>query len=327
MPQIDIDSLLNGPLEGALKQLDARRIKALEDRVLLRMVLGIVGVFFIVPFSIKSFRFPASFFIAAGFVLIVWLCTSRMPKDLLCSFKIEVVPVLLCTLADGTFYEPTRYIPEAEFKESRLYQAPDIYNGMDYIEGVAGKTHFRCSYVHAQEEREERVTETDNNGNIRTRTETRRYTIFAGLFFSADCNKYFHGYTVITPGSGSDRLLFGGRSLVTMENPDFNGEFVVKSSDQVEARFLITPAMMERLMALKSRFGAFRLSFTGSRIRIALPGWYNYLAPDIKRPIDRSQAKMIYDRLVAIIGIVENLDLSTRIWTKGISQEGEAINQ
>jgi hypothetical protein len=85
--------------------------------------------------------------------------------------------------------------------------------------------------------------------------------------------------------------------------------------------------MMERLMALKRRFGTFRLSFTGGRIRIALPGWYNYLAPDIKRPIDRSQVKVIYEKLAMIIGIVEYLDLNTRIWTKRISPEREAVNQ
>jgi hypothetical protein len=169
--------------------------------------------------------------------------------------------------------------------------------------------------------------ETDSDGNTHTHTETRRYTIFAGLFFSADCNKYFHGHTAVTPGSGLSRPLFGGKSLVTMENPDFNREFVVKSLDQVEARFLITPAMMERLMALKRRLGAFCLSFTNGRVRIALPGWHNYLAPDIKRPIDRSQVKMIYDRLATVIGIVEDLDINTRIWTKGISEVREAVNQ
>jgi len=132
---------------------------------------------------------------------------------------------------------------------------------------------------------------------------------------------------VVTPASGLNRPLFGGKSLVTMENPDFNREFAVKSSDQVEARFLITPALMERLMALKRRFGAFRLSFTNGRVRIALPGWYNYLAPDIKRPIDMSQVKMIYEKLATVVGIVEGLDLNTRIWTKGISEVKEAINQ
>ena len=118
--------------------------------------------------------------------------------------------------------------PKRSSMNARLYQAPDIYDGMDYIEGVAGKTHFRCSYVHAKEEREETVTETDSNGNIHTHTETHRYTIFAGLFFSADCNKYFHGHTVVTPGSGLNRPLFGGKSRVTMENPDFNREFIGK---------------------------------------------------------------------------------------------------
>ena len=112
-----------------------------------------------------------------------------------------------------------------------------------------------------------------------------------------------------------------------MENPEFNREFVVKSSDQVEARYLITPAMMERLMELKKRFGDYRLSFTDGRVRIALPGWRNYLAPDIKRAIDRTQAEMIYKRLAAVIGIIDDLDLNTRIWTKGIPREREAVNR
>ena len=327
MPQTDIDRLLEGPLEGVLKQFDARRINALENRAMLRIFLCTLGGIFIVIPALLSSGFPACLLVTAVLVLVVWLCTSRIPKDLLYGFKTEVVPVILQTLADSTSYDPLMHISEEEFNESQLFARPDIYSGMDYIEGVAGKTHFRCSYIHALEEREERVTETDINGNIRTRTETRTYTIFAGLFFSADCNKYFDGRTMVIPASFFNKLLFGSRSLVTMENPEFNREFVVKSSDQVEARYLITPAMMERLMELKKRFGDYRLSFTDGRVRIALPGWRNYLAPDIKRAIDRTQAEMIYKRLAAVIGIIDDLDLNTRIWTKGIPPEREAVNR
>lgn len=114
---------------------------------------------------------------------------------------------------------------------------------------------------------------------------------------------------------------------MTTENPDFKREFIVKSSDQVEARYLITPSMMERLIEMKRRFGDYRLSFVNGRIWIALPGWRNFLSPDIKRPIDRTQAEMIYERLSSIIGIVDGLDLNIRIWTKRAPPEREAINQ
>ena len=40
-----------------------------------------------------------------------------------------------------------------------------------------------------------------------------------------------------------------------------------------------------------------------------------------------SQVKMIYEKLATVVGIVEGLDLNTRIWTKGISEVKEAINQ
>ena len=56
MLQSDIDSLPDGPLEGALKQLDIRRIRALENRVMVRVFLCIIGAIFIIPFSFIAFK-------------------------------------------------------------------------------------------------------------------------------------------------------------------------------------------------------------------------------------------------------------------------------
>ena len=62
----------------------------------------------------------------------------------------------------------------------------------------------------------------------------------------ADFHKDFKGKTTIL----RDRLfkLRFGESRVKMENPDFENTFDVYSTDQVEARYLITPFMMERLL-------------------------------------------------------------------------------
>ena len=57
MPQTDIDRLLEGPLEGVLKQFDARRINALENRAMLRIFLCTLGGIFIVIPGPSVFRF------------------------------------------------------------------------------------------------------------------------------------------------------------------------------------------------------------------------------------------------------------------------------
>lgn len=59
---------------------------------------------------------------------------------------------------------------------------------------------------------------------------------------------------------------------VNLEDPKFNNKFDVYSSDQVEARFWVTPAFMERFQNLKTVFNAkkAKCSFYDNKIMIAI---------------------------------------------------------
>ncbi len=209
------------------------------------------------------------------------------------------------------------YVEEDEFNNTGLFIAPDRYDGKDYFEGCIDKTDLHFSLVHAEERYETTTTETDDDGHTTTRTEEHWRDIFKGLFFKADFNKHFYGCTLVRSGKAG---LFSGfsNSLVKLEDPRFNKCFTVYSNDQVEARYLLTPKMMEQLVGLQDSIGGFEASFCGSSINIAAGGFpYNAFEPNVKLPCtDQEQMSRILGWIFTVTNIVNELDLNTRIWTK-----------
>ena len=103
-----------------------------------------------------------------------------------------------------------------------------------------------------------------------------------------------------------------------LEDPEFEKKFVVYASDQIEARYILTPALMERLreFAEKTKHEV-HISFVLSCVFIAISLKENLFEPRIYRTLlDYSTIEKYYDDLMMAIGIVEELNLNRRIWTK-----------
>ncbi|RZJ88527.1 MAG: DUF3137 domain-containing protein, partial [Chryseobacterium sp.] len=91
-----------------------------------------------------------------------------------------------------------------------------------------------------------------------------------------------------------------------------------ESGDQVEARYILTPALMERIDDLNEGSSyTVSLSFINANMYIAFPLDRNYFEPPIFKTLlapdlldkDFSILKFMYE-------IVRELDLNTRIWGK-----------
>lgn len=160
-------------------------------------------------------------------------------------------------------------------------------------------------------------------------TETKYRTIFRGLLLIADFHKHFNGRTFLFPdfaektfgGFGRALQKMGGRSgtdLVQMEDPEFEKAFAVHSTDQVEARYILSPAMMCRFLDLRNKFGDdVRVAFKQSSVWIAVPHRSSFLEPSTKvSATDSTQIEKMLFELSSFLDIVEELDLNTRIWTK-----------
>jgi hypothetical protein len=183
-----------------------------------------------------------------------------------------------------------------------------------------GETDIMLSEVHAQY----RSTTTDSKG----RTSARYHTFFRGLFMCADFHKHFRGTLRIMPNStsflgGIGRALsafrpFSSEQLVRLEDPEFEKSFNAYGSDDIEARYILSPGMMQRMLELQRRWDdEVRFSFLDSNVCIAIQHRRDLFEPQLNRPADcQRQLQQIAGEIRFCLDLVEQLNLNTRIWSK-----------
>lgn len=240
--------------------------------------------------------------------IILFSCIAAKSGELSVYYKENIISVIISTLCQGASFEQQKGISQGMFQGSGLFKRPDRYHSEDLITGCVDATHFLCSEVHAEEKR---VT-TDGKG----RTRTTWVDIFRGFFFMADFQKDFKGQTMVYRNAWI-KLRFG-EERVKLENPEFEKSFDVYSTDQVEARYLLTPTIMERLLELDKKFpGQITACFQNSKVIIAIPDQTNHFEANIWKPITDSQNIMYeFQTIRLLIGIIDDLNLNLRIWSK-----------
>lgn len=240
-------------------------------------------------------------------VVLLAIVSIQLSRQLSQYYKGEIVPQLVRHFCDEGEYDANDGIDEEVFIESNLFPTrPDRYTTEDLIEGRIGKTEFRFAEVKAMEER----TVHTSRG-----TRTTWVKIFRGFFFVADFNKDFAGQTTLVPNFWGAKWL-AGKQRVTLENPELMRRFLVCSTDQIEARYILTPGLMERIMKLAKRYPrCLRISFTGSCIMVARDCSRNHYEAGLWRPMSECIRRDIL-AVRELTGLVEELNMNTRIWTK-----------
>lgn len=149
-------------------------------------------------------------------------------------------------------------------------------------------------------------------------------TIFEGLFIELGMNKTSKAHTIVVEDIKFNNFLsesnlpfnFPGKEKVTLEDPEFEKMFNVFSNDQIEARFVLTTAFMERLKNLKNIYNAtsIRASIQGNSILIALPCKKDmFLLGDVKKPVtDSGEVQTLFEEFLAILSIVDILNLTSK---------------
>jgi hypothetical protein len=319
-------SLYAGELQPLLAELEQHR-----RRTRARVLIGGAAMIPLVLLGLLSMRWIGTFGVIAAAVLgaVAWgLLTSGPLKAYRRHFKGEVLSRLVALVDPGLSYDGEAGIGSETFRASGIFRTGiDRYSCEDLFTGAVGATAFRFSEVHA----EYKTTTTDSKG----RTQTTWHTIFKGIFFVADFNKHFQGQTFVLPDAAESALggigrwfqELGGKldgrpgELVSLESPEFERLFAVHATDQVEARYILSPSLMERLVALRNEVGTgLAVSFVSSCIFIAIPSRKNHFEPpsiwagSAELNIDELKAYMADVRLAE--ELVADLNLNTRIWSK-----------
>ncbi|BDY13092.1 DUF3137 domain-containing protein [Hydrogenimonas cancrithermarum] len=313
--KFNTSDLLDYYYEGLYPELEALE----KERK--RIVRQIVVVFIVVALALlwilsrtggnaETFLFLAfGAFVLLGFV-INWLMGSYRRR-----FKERIFRKIVTRIDPNLIYIPDGMIPKTIFRLSGLFSDDiDHYDGNDLIRGKIGETPIEFSDLTVEKET------TDAKGR------KDRHTIFAGTFIMTEFHKSFKHTTMVFPDIAERYLgVLGGwlqgmasKKLVRMDNPAFEKEFKVYADDPIEAHYLLTPIIMEKLVALKKRADApLYLSFKYDKLFIAIANGGDWFEPTLlKSLLSIDIFKAYIENLNLILGIVEELNLNRRIWSK-----------
>jgi hypothetical protein len=256
--------------------------------------------------------------VIAGLSVFYFIYVSQPLGKLKSRFNENIISHYIRSILPGAQYEPGKYHPMQVYYESLLFMIDvDRCNGANYVRGMFDKTNVSFSYMHTEYKE---IIHTKNG------TRTTWHTIFKGIFMCADSNKKFSGKTIILPDTAEKYLGGFGKwlqkksdnavgEMVYMENVKFEKEFVVYSTDPVEARYLITPKIQERICDLKKLLKKdLRLSFVNNTVYMAISRDDIFQLDTSLSFTDNNTLKYYMNDIVELLTLIHLLDLNIRIW-------------
>jgi len=250
---------------------------------------------------------------------ILWL--TNLELKFYRTYKIKVIPEILTSSGINATYYSDKTVNRQDFIQSKLFDVHIIhrFQGGDLIEGKIDDIKFSMSYLKVFDKQ---IKKTSDG------TSTVIKEIFNGIFFVSNFNKNFKGECYIFPDVSreflgsvigemtNEKIKRRGKNLVKLEDPEFEKEFAVYSSDQIEARTILTPAFMERINELRIQFfDSLKISFIENKIYIAILSDRNLFDPTVFKKLDSPVVFNNYAKQIqSLISISKELKLHVRLW-------------
>lgn len=302
-------------LSSVLQPFEDKRLSVLKECIIYSILCLIVSSFTIWLCTIVAEPFDRLIAIPFLIAMILGVMPSVTAKQFENDIKKRLMPEILKCL--HTFKWTTRNTISDEY--IRKIQLFDIFNRRttdDNFEGCYNGVKIKISETELGYE----------TGSGRNRTYTTR---FKGVLISLDVDKNYKGQTfIIEKGlfgycrkvKVSDNKLANTLSTppeVFLEDVKFQKKFAVFSTDQIEARYILTPSFMERFNSLRFAFNASKMEagIKDNKILIALyTGKDLFRIANLFRPIcDYKQLKKMADEFACLLELVDELKLDENI--------------
>jgi len=306
-------------LYPSLNELEKTRLKIVSQ---LKWYGGVGAVVFTLTtiWMGKNFGLfhPLMIAVAITFIVLASITYRFMTQGYAKDFKAKIITPLIGAIDSNLLYNPDFMISQHLFERSQLFNhSIDRYSGNDYVKGSIDGVPLEFSDVHAEYQTK------DSKGR------TQWHTLFRGLFLVSEFNKNFKSKTVILPdqaeknfgsliGGWLQSINFSRNDLIRMDDPEFEKMFVVYGSDQIEARYILTHSMMKRILDFQKKIThPLFVSFVHNHIHIGIGTKKDLFEPAVFTSLlDFKQAMEYINTLRYTIGLVEELKLNEKLWSK-----------
>lgn len=264
-------------LRSKLLIIENKRKHSLQLFILLCFPLGIV--FFFQFYKIQTYNLLLACLLIIPFVAIVLFLFKLVFSKYKIFYKTKVIPLIFNQIFDKHDYYPNLFLSEAEFTGSMLYQKTyNRFSGEDLIEGVFNGIKFKMSEL--------TVKNVQKSGKNKSEK-----IVFKGILINCEIKTPYWGETIVEPDIAESYFGHLGKMLqfknklnhdvIRLESIEFEKLFVVRASDQIESRKILSPKVQERLTTLSRKYKiVFGFSVSANQISIAIPDQQNYFEPE-----------------------------------------------
>jgi hypothetical protein len=254
-----------------------------------------------------------AFPIVTIFVLLLLTIWALAPKlGYAAAYKKQALPALAALLGDFT-YQENGSIPAEEMRPSKILPHYDRITSEDYFKGRYKNTDVCFAEIKLEEER--RTTKYERGKYVE---KTEFVIVFQGIavLVTLPENK-FYGHTIAVQNRGSIAEYLHekatGLKRADLVSPAFEKDYDVYTSDQVEARYLIDPLMIERIQALKGFYDTegISLAYYDNRFLALIPSKKNLFEPpkiDI-RTLHPETLLALKEEIENVLHIIDQLKL------------------
>lgn len=144
-----------------------------------------------------------------------------------------------------------------------------------------------------------------------------RTTTFKGVVIKLDMNKEFSSHTIVC----SDNLLhlspISSLKRTALEDVEFEKKYDVFTNDPVDARYLLTPAFMEKLKNISLAFHCnnIKCSFYRNNLIIAISTGTDLFSIGslVKTVVDKKQFAELLEQFMSILALIDQLELNKKL--------------
>jgi len=239
--------------------------------------------------------------VCGGSVYAAWSLTKFLQKNFERKLKTEIMPDLMQSFGNFVWTQAS-VVDEPSIRETTLFSRFDYKVDDDNFFGTYKGINICIN------EAALRYETTDSKGKRHVHEE------FRGALISLELPRKFKAHTVIRKRSFSNKKVY---QEVKLEDPEFMKLYYVDGSDQVESRYLLTTAFMERFKNVQKTFGAnsIQASFKGKDLLIALSTNKDLFSiGNLNKPLnDAKQFTKLLEEFISILSIVDELKLNQNI--------------
>ena len=219
------------------------------------------------------------------------------------AYKTSVLPEVAQVY--GLKYDIDGKIAEADITAGGIAPNYDRYSSEDYFAGTYKSAGIRFAEIKLEQKR-------------RSKRRTYYVTVFKGLAVAIKLPKpRFYGHTIVVRDGAWlgewARDSFSKLKRADLVDPVFEKKYSVFTNDQVEARYLLDPAMIERINQLEQPYegkGTVSVSYRDGTVFMLLPSKKDLFEPaDIAIPATDPHALAALRRQVGdLLGIIDQLE-------------------